>query len=267
MRIQIIGAHPDDCEFRCGGTSALWAQRGDTVQYVSLTDGRCGHQAMEPGPLVQRRRLEADAAAAVAGAQCRVLDIPDGHLEPTLDNRLQVIRLIREFQPDLVITNRPNDYHADHRYTAQLVQDASFLLIVPNVAPEAPALASMPVIAYFWDAFQKPTPFQADISVDIDRVFDNKLSQLAAHESQFFEWLPHVDGCHEPVPAADSLRLPWLKAYFQWLHTPSIAECSRDALARRYGETQAPAIEQAESFELCEYGRQPSPAELQTLFP
>ena len=163
MRIQIIGAHPDDCEFRCGGTTALWTARGDTVQYVSLTDGCCGHHETEPGPLVKRRRLEAEAAAAIAGAHCRVLDIPDGHLEPTLENRLRVIRLIRKFQPDLVITNRPNDYHADHRYTAQLVQGASFLLMVPNVAPEAPAMAAMPVIAYFWDGFKKPTPFQLSL--------------------------------------------------------------------------------------------------------
>lgn len=267
LRIQIIGAHPDDCEFCCGGVATLWRERGDVVQFVSLTDGGCGHQEMEPAPLVVRRKAEAEAAAGLIGAECRVLDIPDAQLEPTLANRLKVIRLIREFQPELLITNRPNDYHADHRYTAQLVQDASFLLMVPNIAPEVPALNKMPVITYFWDAFRKPMSFHADIAVDIDSVFDTKLQQLAAHESQFFEWLPHVDGCHEPVPEDFSQRMSWLKGYFEWLHTPSIALQVRDALVQRYGSARAQAIQQAEAFEICEYGRQPTDMELTAMFP
>ena len=267
MRIQIIGAHPDDCEFRCGGTANLCVQRGDVVQYVSLTNGCCGHHEMQPESLVERRKSEALAAAAVAGVECQVLDIQDGHLEATLENRLKVIRLIREFKPDLVITNRPNDYHADHRYTSQLVQDASFLLMVPNVAPEVAAMDTMPVITYFWDGFQKPSPFKADIAVDIESVFNNKIRQLAAHESQFFEWLPHVDGCHEPVPNDPAHRLDWLKAYFEWLHSPSISDSCRESLVQRYGQERGALIQQAEAFELCEYGRQPSSSELKTLFP
>lgn len=268
-RIQIIGAHPDDCEYACGGSAALWRKAGCEVEFVSLTDGCSGHHEQSGQPLVNRRKKEASKAAGLIGARCRVLDIPDGHLEASLENRLKVIEVIREFQPDLLITNRPNDYHADHRYTSQLVQDASFLLRVPNILPEVPALEEMPVIAYFWDAFQKPYPFATDCTVTVDSVFDLKIQQLAAHESQFFEWLPWLDGKLEEVPAAKDTeaRLQWLEGYFKWLHTPSIAEREQKALAQRYGEEELEKICQVEAFELCEYGEQPVAGEFQGLFP
>ena len=134
---------------------------------------------MQPESLVERRKSEAFAAAAVAGVECQV-DILDGHLEATLENRLKVIRQIREFKPDLVITNRPNDYHADHRYTSQLVQDASFLLMVPNVAPEVAAMDTMPVITYFSGMDFKSPVHSKPISLWILRAF----------LIRFANWLP-----------------------------------------------------------------------------
>ena len=267
QRILIIGAHPDDCEYRCGGVAAMWRSQGDVVRFVSLTDGRSGHHEMAPDALVTRRRVEAATASDIIGAESLVLDIPDGHLEATLANRLKVIRVIREFKPDLVITNRPNDYHADHRYTAQLVQDASFLLVVPSIVPEVPALQQMPVITYFWDAFQKPSPFHADVAVGIDDFYEIKIRQLAAHESQFFEWLPWLDRKLEDIPSGSEERLNWLKVYFEWQHPLSIADDVRDALAIRYGEAGARSIHQAEAFELCEYGHQVTARELDAMFP
>ena len=268
-RIQIIGAHPDDCEYACGGTAALWRQAGSEVQFVSLTDGCSGHHEQSGQKLIERREKEAHAGAGLIGASCRVVDIADGHLEATLKNRLKVIGLIREYQPDLVITNRPNDYHADHRYTAQLVQDASFLLRVPNVLPEVPALEQMPVIAYFWDAFQKPYPFATDCAVAVDSVFETKMKQLAAHESQFMEWLPWLDGKLEEVPPASepAARLEWVTGYFNWLHSPTIAEREKAAVIQRYGEDSANKIQQVEAFELCEYGEQPGNGTFSDLFP
>lgn len=268
-RIQIIGAHPDDCEYACGGTAALWRQAGSEVQFVSLTDGRSGHHVQSGKELIDIREKEAHAAASLIGASSTVLDIADGHLEATLENRLKVIRLIREYQPDLVITNRPNDYHADHRYTAQLVQDASFLLRVPNVLPEVPALDQMPVIAYFWDAFQKPYPFDTDCAVAVDSVFKTKMQQLAAHESQFLEWLPWLDGKLNEVPPASEpeARLGWVTGYFNWLHSPSIAEREKEAIIQRYGEHSVDVIEQVEAFEICEYGKQPLDDKFPELFP
>src|SRR5687768_10204017 len=136
LRLLILGAHPDDADYFAGGTAALYRRHGHTVRMVSVTDGGAGHhEAAGPG-LIKRRRAEAAASGKVIGADYIVLDAPDGGLMPTLENRRILIRLIREFQPDLILTHRPNDYHPDHRYTSQLVQDASYMLTVPAVAPE-----------------------------------------------------------------------------------------------------------------------------------
>ena len=254
LRILVIGAHPDDCEFRCGGVAALWAARGHRVRFLSVTDGGAGHHAQGGAPLVQRRAAEAAAAAATIGIESRILPIPDGYLEPRLDYRLMVVREIREFRADLVITNRPNDYHPDHRYTALLVQDSAFLLVVPHVAPETPALRKNPVILYWSDSFKKPTPFQPDLVIDIDPVVERKIAQLHCHASQIYEWLPWLAGRLDSVPADDATRLAWLREWYESRHTPSIADRYRASLAARYGAVRAAAVRQAEAFELCEYG-------------
>src|SRR5262245_31610505 len=176
LRLLIIGAHPDDADFHAGGTAALYRAAGHVVKMVSMTNGDAGHQTLRGQPLAQRRRAEAAAAGAVIGARYGVLDNHDGELLPTLDNRFQVIRLIRTFRPDLVLTHRPNDYHPDHRYTSQLVQDAAYMVTVPAIVPETPHLPANPVIAYLPDDFQKPYPFQPAVVVDtgpvIERIVD-----------------------------------------------------------------------------------------------
>src|SRR5436190_793154 len=166
----IIGAHPDDADYAAGGTAALYRAGGHTVKMVSLTNGDAGHHVL-PGPdLARRRRAEAAAAGAIIGASYETLDNHDGQLLPTLENRLQVIRLIRTFRPDLVLTHRPNDYHPDHRYTSQLVQDAAYLVTVPAVAPDTPHLPRDPAIAYLPDDFQRPYPLQPAAVVDVGEV-------------------------------------------------------------------------------------------------
>lgn len=248
-----IGAHPDDCEFRCGGVAALWAQRGDAVCFVSMTNGQSGHHEMNVAALSQRRAAEAARAAAAVGAESRVLPIADGHLEATLQNRLMLIRLIREFRPDLILTHRPNDYHPDHRYTAMLVQDSAFMLTVPQVAPEAPALRTNPVILYWADTFQKPTAFAADIAIDIDAVLDRKLQSLHQHESQVYEWLPWLDGILDQVPADEPDRLKFLRQWYEKNDKPP-ADAFRKLLVARYGQQRGNAVRTAEAFEVCEYG-------------
>src|SRR5688572_18905519 len=130
----VFGAHPDDCEFTAGGLAALYAQIGGRVCFVSMTNGDAGHQSLGGATLARIRREEARAAAAVIGIESRVLENHDGELLPTLDRRREVIRLIREWQPELILTPRPYDYHPDHRYTSILVQDAAYMVTVPNVA-------------------------------------------------------------------------------------------------------------------------------------
>ena len=116
-----------------------------------------------------------------------MLDIHDGELEPTLENRRTITRLIRDWNADIVIAHRPNDYHPDHRYTGVLVQDAAYMVTVPFFCPDTPALKKNPVFLYTEDGFQKPNPFRPDVVVSIDAVIDQKVDALAEIVSQFVE--------------------------------------------------------------------------------
>ena len=120
MRVLVLGAHPDDADIKVGGTAAKWCALSHVVKLVSLTDGGAGHQTLRRPELVEWRRAEARAAGAVLGASYDVLDFPDGELTPTLEARRHIIRLIRTFRPDLLITHRPADYHppTHHRGTS-----------------------------------------------------------------------------------------------------------------------------------------------------
>ncbi len=187
LRIICFGAHPDDCEIAAGGTAALWARQGHRVKFVSVTNGDIGHWREAGGPLFLRRKAEVEAAAKVLGITVQVLDIHDGELEPTLENRRKIIRLIREWQADIVISHRPNDYHPDHRYTGVLVQDAAYMVTVPFICPEVPALERNPVFLYSSDSFQKPNPFIPDVALAVDDVMDKKLEALGIMVSQFAE--------------------------------------------------------------------------------
>ncbi len=264
--ILCIGAHPDDCEFSCSGTAAAWAKSGNRVVFVSVTDGRSGHQSSAGVEIVSRRRKEAGRAAAVIGAESRVLRFEDGSLEPSFENRLEIIRVVREVAPDVIITNRPNDYHPDHRYTAQLVQDSAYMLMVPNILPGIKPLPYNPIILYWADAFTYPKPFRPDVVVDIDSVLEEKLRMLACHESQMYEWLPFVSKYPDPVPEGMADRTVWLRKFYLNWHKASVATTYRRELCERYGETAGHAVEQAEAFEVCEYGTVPDDASLRVLF-
>lgn len=264
-RILAIGAHPDDCDIRAGGTALLWARAGCVVKFVSVTNGESGHHEMSGEPLIARRTAEAQAAGEVAGIEYLVMDNPDGKLVPGLDERWKLMRVIREFKPDLILTHRPNDYHPDHRYTSQLVQDCSYLVGVPNVCPEAEPLRSAPAIAYFQDEFQKPLPFHADVAVDIDSVFQDKVRMLNCHESQVYEWLPWV-GRHDLTTSKDpEERWKILENFTGQFCTPD--EAARRLLERAYGSPRGSQVRFAESFEACEYGAPLDAAAIQRLFP
>jgi LmbE family N-acetylglucosaminyl deacetylase len=191
-----------------------------------------------------------------------VLDNHDGELMPTLANRLKIIREIRKWNADVVIAPRPNDYHPDHRYTGILVQDAAYMVIVPNVVPEVPPLKKNPVFIYCEDGFQKPNPFEPDIAVIIDDVFDQKIYAMSAHESQFFDWLPWTNGNLDKVPKDEKARLEWLANWRNSAPKKSTVEI----LKKWYGDKGSIA-KHAEIFQICEYGRQPSNDEIRRLFP
>jgi len=264
LRIIVIGAHPDDCDVRVGGTAIQWAKMGYKVKFVSVTNGDAGHFREGGGALANRRRAEAQEAAKRFGIDKYVLlDNHDGELVPSLKVRLQIIREIRKWNADVVIAPRPNDYHPDHRYTAMLVQDAAYMVIVPNVAPDTPPLKKNPVFLYQRDFFKKPQPFSMDIAVDITDEFDQKIYAMAAHESQFFEWLPWTMGKLDQVPEGEKERLEFLGKWRLF----SVDEESRKALEKWYGKDRATLAKHVEAYEICEYGRQPSDEEIRKIFP
>ena len=269
LRIIVFGAHPDDAEYKAGGTAAKWAKLGHHVKPVSVTNGDIGHWKMAGGPLALRRKAEVKAAAKILGVTSEVLDIHDGELLPTLENRKTITRLIREWNADIVIAHRPWDYHPDHRYVGVLVQDAAFMVTVPFFCPDVAPLKKNPVFLYSSDGFQKPYPFVPDVAVSVDDVFDIKLAAIHELPSQAYEG--GANGSEEQVRALPPesnpvARKAWLKE--NWSRRQS-AEASRhrELLVRLYGEEAGRAVKYAETFELCEYGSRPNRDELKKLFP
>lgn len=269
LRIIVFGAHPDDAEYKTAGTAVKWARQGHHVKLVSVTNGDIGHWREAGGPLAQRRAAEAAACAKKLGVTSQVLDIHDGELLPTLENRKLITRVIREWKADIVIAHRPWDYHPDHRYVGVLIQDAAFMVTVPFIVPDVPYLKKNPVFLYSSDGFQKPYPFTPDIAVSVDDSFDQKLDGLHELTSQHYEG--GANGSEEHVksvpPASDEAgRRAWLKR--RWgARQGGEAEKYRDLLIQYYGPEKGKAVKYAETFEICEYGRRPSAAEIRQLFP
>ncbi len=263
LRIIFIGAHPDDCDIKGGGTAALYVGMGHQVKFLSVTNGDAGHQTQGGGMLAKRRIAETQEVARRLGVAYDVLDNHDGELLPTLEIRLQIIRKIREWKADVVIAPRSNDYHPDHRYTGVLVQDAAFMVGVPNVAPDVEPLRKNPVFLYFQDNFKKPNPFQPDIAVDITPVIEKKLAGLDAHQSQFYEWLPWIGNYESEVPKDPSKYKDWLLQKRVAKPNPEVQK----SLVKWYGANQAAKVLYAEAFEICEYGTQPTEADIRRLFP
>lgn len=268
LRIIAFGAHPDDAEFQMGGSAIKWAKLGHHVKLVSVTNGDIGHWSMAGGPLAIRRTKEVQEAARRMGTTVEVLDIHDGELMPTLENRRTIARLIREWNADLVLAHRPNDYHPDHRYTGILVQDAAFMVAVPFFVPDTKPLTKNPVFMYYPDRFKKPYAFEPDIAISLDDVFDEKVNAVDALVSQVYEG--GALGSEEtlikrkvgdPVARKEILRESWSR------RNGRIADLYRDSLIEWYGQDAGKAVKHAEAYQVCEYGRQPSKAELKKLFP
>ena len=267
LRIIAFGAHPDDCEIKAGGVAAMWAAQGHKVKFISTTNGDIGHWKIAGGPLAQRRTREVKEAARLLGIETEVLDNHDGELMPTLENRKTFVRLIREWQADIVMSHRTNDYHPDHRYTGVLVQDAAYMVICPFICPDVPHLKTNPVFLYFSDRFQKPNPFEPDLVVAIDDVIEKKLDAMAVIESQFIEG--GVSGNESRVPKDEA---GWAAARRRVRESfrrrfESTANKYREKLIEAYGQEKGKKVKYAEAFEICEYGRRPSSAELKKLFP
>lgn len=266
VRVIAFGAHPDDAELKAAGVATMWADEGADVKFVSMTNGDVGHFEMAGGPLAQRREAEVQECADILGITTEVLDIHDGELMPTLENRKTVARLIRDWQADVVMSHRRYDYHADHRYTGELVEDAAVIVVAPFFDPYSPRVEQNPIILHYSDGFQKPYPFQPDLVVGIDDAVEKKLDCVRAMPSQFADadswqakYLPNV-------PEDDEARADYILNHMRERFA-STADTYRDRLIELYGEERGGEIEYAEAFEICQYGRQPSIEELKAIFP
>ncbi|MEX2581373.1 MAG: PIG-L family deacetylase [Verrucomicrobiales bacterium] len=268
LRIIAFGAHPDDPEFQMGGCAIKWTKLGHKVKLVSCTNGDIGHWEMSGGELAQRRTAEVQEAARRMGTEVEVLDIHDGELEQTLENRKTIVRLIRDWDADLVFSHRPYDYHPDHRNVGLLVQDAAFMVMVPYFCPDVPAMEKNPAFFFFPDNFTKPYPFTPTVAVSIDDVFDEKVQAIDALESQVYEG-GALGGpgtraqrfADDPKRRLNGLRNSWSNRHGR------IADKHRETLVEWYGEEEGAVVEHAEAFELCEYGSKPSKEKLKVLFP
>ena len=268
MKILMIGAHQDDNEFRVGGLAHKYVQMGYEVRFLSLCNGCGGHHIMTPAETTARRAKESAAVAELLGIKYDVWeDMNDCTLMPTLENRRRLIRYIREFSPDLIISHRANDYHADHRAAGILINDASYMLIVPHECPDVPAMPFTPVIMYYEDKFTDPD-FHCDIVLDMDKEIDIKLQIAHLNVSQVYEWLPWTE--HQEVPEGEAERFEWLKGMNVTADTTDeeimaaprgyavrfakTAARFRKELIERYGEERGSKIRYAEAFQICPYG-------------
>lgn len=265
LNIVVIFAHPDDGDAKMGATAAMMADAGHRVKFVSLTNGSAGHQELGGGNLGSIRRAEAEEAARRMGIDKYVVhDNNDGELMPDLHIRMDVIREIRSWNADVVFGLRPWDYHPDHRYAGVLVQDAAYMVGVPNLASDTPPLDRNPVFFYMSDRFQKPYPFQADVVIGVDSHIDRKIDALDAHVSQMYEWLPWIGGYLDDVPESAEERREWLAS--RWARR-GVPEDYKAGLEKWYGSERAAQFNFVEAFEICEYGRQPTEEDIRRIFP
>ena len=264
LNILVIGAHPDDPDIKVGGTAWKWIQQGHKVVLVSVTNGNAGHHELTADQLERTRRDEARRAGDIIGAKYVVMDINDGELMPTFENRLKIIRLIREHKADVVITHRPYDYHPDHRYTGQLVLDAAYMVTVPTVVPYIPHLERNPMFLYMSDRFTQPIAFKPDVCVDIDDAVEKKLDMIHQHTSQMYEWLPYNQGILDQVPVGEKERREWMGEMRKRWFT---AEPYRDKLIELYGRQRGTRINHAECFQDSEYGTRLTKENMKHYFP
>jgi LmbE family N-acetylglucosaminyl deacetylase len=192
-----IVAHPDDIEFTCAGTTARWARAGARIAYLLCTSGDVG--IAEPGMTrahaTEIRETEARAAAEIAGVQdITFLREPDGMLEATMNLRKRIVREIRRFRPEVIITGDPtmvfsgSDYinHPDHRAAAQAALDATFPAAgQPNLFEE---LANEGLTAFKPRKVYVTAWENSDTFVNIDDTIEIKINALRAHKSQMGNW-------------------------------------------------------------------------------
>ncbi len=184
MNILAVGAHPDDIEINCAGTLARFAEQGHPVTIAVFTCGDMGDLEAPPDQLAATRKREAEASASQIGARLLWPGVTDELVFPNEEQRSIMIDLLREADPDVIITHSPNDYHPDHCYVSQLVFDSYFQKGLPHIPNQKrPACRFGQAQIYHMDNLGGINFVPVEY-VDITSVFEIKKKMLECHESQ-----------------------------------------------------------------------------------
>jgi LmbE family N-acetylglucosaminyl deacetylase len=202
-RLLVVMAHPDDAEMLVAGTLFHLKDLGWKLGIATMTAGDCGSATMGREESARTRRAEAQAAADYLGAWYACAGLMDVEVIFSVENLRRVVDVMRQFDPDVVITHSPVDYHLDHEGTSRLVRGAAFALAVPNYETRqdspAPRARATPVL-YYADATEGKDPFGQRIYpqfyIDISKPLPHKREMLSRHVSQR-EWLRSHHGMDE----------------------------------------------------------------------
>lgn len=196
VRILAIHAHPDDVEILAGGTLALLAERGHQITIATMTPGDCGSAELGPEEIADVRRREAARAAALIGASYVCVELRDLAVFNDDLSRRRVVEVLRNAQPEIILTSSPVDYLCDHEAASALVRDACFAAPAPNYRAAGRPLNAIPHL-YFMDPIEgkdrEGNTIAPEFLVDVTTHFERKREMLACHASQR-EWLRHHHG-------------------------------------------------------------------------
>ena len=192
MRVLTLLAHPDDMELHCADTLLKFKTAGHEVFNCHVANGNMGHMVIMPDELRDIRRKEAVKASTMVGFECLTADIGDLTVNASdEDQKMRVLKIIRDVNPDLIITHAPNDYMIDHREVSKLAFDMSFAASCPHFRPDLGAPSK--VAALYYTTTSDNVDFQPTEFVDISDEFDTVADLLRCHESQLV-WLKDHDG-------------------------------------------------------------------------
>ncbi|MEH0157462.1 PIG-L family deacetylase [Limibacter armeniacum] len=268
LRVLVIKAHPDEAEEYAGGTAALLKEAGHAVKFLSLTNGDVGHWTMTKEAIAKRRKAEAlEAGKRLGGVEYEILNYHDGELESTVEVRKEIVRVIREWNVDLIISFKPmfGGGHPDNMAAARALQEGAGLSMAPLFMPEIPALKKKPVFLFMRDYYSKSFPHKPDFVIPIDRTIEKKLASFDAHASQFYEFAPYQRGLLDEVPEGWTEKKVFLHKY--WGEFSAVSGEMKSWLENRFGKEQAATFQYAEEFEYAPFSRKMTEEEVISFFP
>lgn len=264
LKVIVVVAHPDEAELYTGGTAARLADAGAAVKFLSLTNGDAGHHKMSRKPLRRRRANEAFAAARHLGVlDYEILDIHDGELMPDTALRRALIASVRRWQADIVITFHDDcPGHTDNRMAGRAVREAAGFFANANVVPDVPALARPPICLKITDHWAIDA-HRHDVVVDVDSFIERKLKACDEHASQFYEFALYERGVRNDVIAQSAWEERRAFVLKNWAEFMYASPDMLDTLANLQGRDNKTGF--AESFQLADYGRDTTAAEVHEL--